>query len=100
MKKRFPYENVKTPYPIVRRLIEAIGNLPNRDWSNTIWDANYAVHALGKEAGFVWIRTSEERAVATALKQIYCGPRTAHYGWRLYARYRKGGLTTPLNISY
>jgi len=100
MAANFPYDNVTSGFPVVDRVIAAIRDLPYRDWSNSIWDASYAVHSLGKEAGFAWIRTSEERAVASALKQIFCGPRTAHYGWRLYARYRQGGLLNPLNITY
>lgn len=100
MIERFPYDDVKSAFPVVKKLIVAIRNLPHRDWSNTIWDASYAVHALGTEAGFGRIHTSEERAVASALKQIFCGPRTAHYGWRLYARYRQGGPLNPLNITY
>lgn len=100
MAESFPYENVTSGFPVVKKLIAAIRELPNRDWSNTIWAASYAVHSLGSEAGFGDSQTSEERAVASALKQIFCGPRTAHYGWRLYARYRQGGPLNPLNITY
>lgn len=100
MSNSFPYESVKTGFPVANKLIAVIRDLPHRDWSNSTLDASYAVSALGKEAGFGWTRTPEERAVASALKQIFCGPRTAHYGWRLYARYRQGGQLNPLNITY
>jgi len=100
MSEHFPYETVKSGFPVVDKLIAVIRDLPNRDWSKSIFDASYAVSALGREEGFGWTRTPEERAVAAALKRIFCGPRTAHYGWRLYARYRQGGQLNPLNITY
>lgn len=100
MAKRFPYETVETGFPTVDKLIAVIQDLPHRDWSNTIMGASYAVNALGQEAGFDRHKTPEERAVASALKRIFCGPRTAHYAWRLYARYRQGGQLSARNITY
>ena len=100
MEKRFPYENVNSNFSVVNRLIAAIRDLPQRDWSGSTLGASYAVNALGQEEGFSGNHTPEERAVATALKRIFCGPRSAHYAWRLYARYKESGQLNPLNITY
>ena len=98
--KSFPYETATSRFPVVNELIQAIKNLPIRDWANTVEQTTKAVVYMADENGFKTRTTPEERAVASALKKIFCGPRTAHYGWRLYMRYRQGGRLNPLNITY
>jgi len=90
----------KSSYPVVNKLVAIIDELPNRDRANSLQASRYAVHALAEEAGFYRLRTPEEKAIASALEDIFCGPRSAHYGWRLYARYRQCGQLNPLNITY
>lgn len=93
-------ERAKSGYPVVNTLISIINQLPDRDRAKTPFDARYAVHALAEEAGFYRLKTKEEKAVASAMEEIFCGPRSALYGWRLYARYRQCGRLNPLNITY
>jgi len=71
-----------------------------RDWSANEANAAFIVTSMAEENGFNPLKTDEERAVAGALEHIFCGPRAAHYGWRLYALYRESGQLDPTNISY
>lgn len=100
MTRIFPYQSIESVFPVVKKLLAAIEALPQRDWSPTVQEAISIVDAMGKEAGFTWLWTPEERAVASALKRVFSGPRTAHYGWRLYTRYRQGGGLIAADVTY
>ena len=93
-------ERAQSGFPVVNKLVAILEALPGRDRAKTQYNARYAVHALAEECGFHSLRTPEEKEIASAMERIFCGPRSAHYGWRLYARYRQCGELNPLNITY
>ena len=78
-------------FPVVTKIVEAIRAQPLRDRAMGEVAAAYIVKSMAEENGFPAFQTPEERAVSSALQQLSCGPRSAHYGWRLYRRYRQGG---------
>jgi len=91
---------VTSPFAVVRKLIEHIQALPERDYPPAS-DLDFCiVKSLGEENGFYQLAVPEERAILIALKKLKAGPRTAHYGWRLYKRYRSTGAWDASAISY
>lgn len=100
MAETLTYRRAQEAHPVVAELIDVLEALPERDRARSSFDSRYAVHALAEESGFYHIKTPEEKAVASAMEDIFCGPRSAHYGWRLYACYRQCGQLNPLNITY
>jgi len=89
-----------SPFAAVRKLIAHIQDLPDRDFPPTS-DLDFCiVKSLGEENGFHQLAAPEERAIWAAMKKLKAGPRTAHYGWRLYKRYRSTGAWDAAAISY
>ena len=87
-------------FKVVEALIEHIKALPNRDFLPASDHEFCIVKSLAEENGFNGYRASEEFAVSEAMKNLNVGPRTAHYGWRLYKRYRSTGDWDVAAISY
>ncbi len=96
----FPYDVISSPFPAAQNIAVQIAALPERDWSLSVQEAGIIVSAMAAENGFAWLWTPEERAVAAILKSLFSGPRTAHYGWRLYARYRDRGVVDTDGVGY
>lgn len=87
-------------FKAVQALIDHIQALPDRDVPPAS-DHNFCiVKSLAEENGFLEYRAPEEFAVSDALKGLKVGPRTAHYGWRLYKRYRSTGAWDAGAINY
>jgi len=84
----------------VEKLISHIKALPERD-SLPATDLKICiVKSLAEENGFEALKAPEEFAIFQAMKNLKVGPRTAHYGWRLYKRYRSTGDWDAASISY
>lgn len=82
---------VHSCFPATQKLISIIQDLPDHDTSIDEDTARFVVKSLAFENGFENLWTPEERSVDNALTKLQVGPRTAHYGWRLYKRYRASG---------
>lgn len=88
------------PFKAVYALVDLITALPDRD-APPASDHNFCiVQSLAEENGFRVLRTPEEFAISAAMKDLKVGPRTAHYGWRLYKRYRTTGTFDAGAINY
>lgn len=87
-------------FPAVAKIVAAIEAQPSRDYAPIEAQVEFIVLSVAEENGFLDLWTPEERAVCTALQRLSCGPRSAHYGWRLYARYRQGGDVDVRDVSY
>lgn len=87
-------------FPAVNSIVAAIEAQPSRDHAPNDSKARFIVTSIAEENGFFDLWTPEERAVSAALRRLCCGPRTAHYGWRLYARYRQSGDAGISDVSY
>ena len=88
------------PFKAVYALVDLITALPDRD-TPPASDHNFCiVKSLAEENGFRILRTPEEFAIFRAMKDLKVGPRTAHYGWRLYKRYRTTGIFDAGAINY
>jgi len=97
---RFKMSDKPVTFKAVQTLIDYIQALPDRDFIPAT-DLNYCiVKSLAEENGFYRLTAPEERAILRAMKNLKVGPRTAHYGWRLYKRYRATGAWDPAAISY
>ena len=87
-------------FKAVKRLIDHIQALPDRDFPPAS-DHNFCiVKSLAAENGFRTFKAPEEFAIFRAMRDLRVGPRTAHYGWRLYKRYRATGDWDAAAISY
>ena len=91
---------VKSGFPIVQKLIQAIEALPQRDYSKDPETAEFVMQSLAHENGFQGLWTPEERAMGSAFITLRLGPRAAHYGWRLYKRYRATGAWDVDRLGY
>lgn len=92
--------NEPITFKAVEKLISYIRALPDRDFIPAS-DIEYCiVKSLAEENGFGSFNAPEEFAVSEAMKSLKVGPRTAHYGWRLYKRYRSTGDWDAAAISY
>lgn len=78
-------------FPIITKIVNAINAQALMNRASDDMTANYIVRSMGEENGFTFLHTREERAFAMALRRMACGPRAAHYGWRLYKTYRQSG---------
>jgi len=87
-------------FPIVNKIAAAIEGQLDRDIAPSDMQARIIVTSLAEENGFFNLWAPEERAVAAALRRLSCGPRSAHYGWRLYSRYRQSGDLGSEGVSY
>jgi len=87
-------------FPIVNMISAAIEAQTGRDRASSVIQARIVVTSLAEENGFFNLWAPEERAVAAALRRLSCGPRAAHYGWRLYSRYRQTGDLAAEGVSY
>ena len=87
-------------FPVVTKIVEAIKAQPLRDRAMGEVAAAYIVKSMAEENGFPAFQTPEERAVWAALRRLNCGPRSAHYGWRLYKSYRHGGQVDTETVTY
>ena len=92
--------DVNSRFPAVQKLIAAINALPVRDRSQDAQTAEYVMQSLAHENGFQGLWTPEERAVGSAFITLRLGPRAAHYGWRLYKRYRATGAWDVDRVGY
>ena len=88
------------PFKAVYALIDLITALPDRDDPPASDHDFCIVKSLAEENGFRVLRTPEEYAIFAAMKDLRVGPRTAHYGWRLYRRYRTTGTFDAAAINY
>ena len=95
-----PTREAQSRFPAVQRLIKEINALPKRDSSPDEGTAEFIVQSLAHENGFKGLWTPEERAIGAALIQLQLGPRAAHYGWRLYKRYRATACWDVDRIEY
>ncbi|WP_026942779.1 hypothetical protein [Hellea balneolensis] len=89
-----------TAFPAITKIIEAIKAQPMRDHALGDIAADYIVKSMAEENGFANLLTPEERAFATMLRRLAVGPRAAHYGWRLYAKYRQSGDIALESVNY
>ena len=89
-----------TTFKAVEKLISHITALPDRDFLPASDIQHCIVKSLAEENGFRVFNAPEEFAVSEAMKTLRVGPRTAHYGWRLYKRYRSTGDWDAAAISY
>ncbi len=89
-----------TVFPAINKIIEAIKAQPMRDHALGDVAADYIVKSMAEENGFYNLLTPEERAFANMLRRLAVGPRAAHYGWRLYARYRQSGHIALESVNY
>jgi len=87
-------------FKAVNRLIDHIQALPNRDFPPASDHDFCIVKSLAAENGFRTLKAPEEFAISKAMRDLRVGPRTAHYGWRLYKRYRSTGDWDAAAISY
>jgi len=87
-------------FPIVNKITAAIEAQIARDYAPSDMQARIIVYSVAEENGFFNIWGPEERALTAALRRLSCGPRSAHYGWRLYARYRQRGELGPEGVRY
>ena len=87
-------------FPAVNDIIAAIEAQPSRDYAPSDTKVGFIVTSIAEENGFHDLWTPEERAVCAALQRLSCGPRSAHYGWRLYAHYRQSGDLGLGHVSY
>ena len=87
-------------FPVVNQICAAIDDQAVRDYAPTDITAKIIVSSLAEENGFFDLWSPEERAVSAALRRLSCGPRAAHYGWRLYRRYRQSGDIAADAVSY
>ena len=92
--------NEPTTFKAVEKLISHISALPDRDFVPASDIEHCIVKSLAEENGFQAFKAPEELAVSEAMKSLKVGPRTAHYGWRLYKRYRSTGDWDAAAISY
>ena len=89
-----------TGFPAINKIVEAIRAQPQRDRAPGDIAANYIVRAMAEENGFITLWTAEEKAFAKMLRSLAVGPRAAHYGWRLYAKYRQSGHIAVDAVAY
>lgn len=87
-------------FKAVQVLIDHINALPERDVSPVMNNNFCIIKSLAEENGFQDFHLPEERAVSAAMKDLKVGPRTAHYGWRLYKNYRSTGDWNARSVSY
>lgn len=87
-------------FPVVSKIAAAIEARPGRDSAASESQARAIVKSLAEENGFHNLWTPEERAIGAALERLSCGPRSAHFGWRLYRRYRQSGTIGVEAVSY
>lgn len=87
-------------FPVVSQITAAIEERTGRDYAPSHIQARAIVTSLAEENGFLNLWTPEERAVSSSLQALLCGPRSAHYGWRLYRRYRQSGTIGVEAVSY
>lgn len=87
-------------FKAVQALIDHIQSLPDRDVPPASDHSFCIVKSLAEENGFTEYRAPEELAISKAMKKLRVGPRTAHYGWRLYKRYRSTGDWDTGAINY
>ena len=87
-------------FKAVQALIDHIQSLPDRDSPPASDHTFCIVKSLAEENGFTEYRVPEELAISNAMKELRVGPRTAHYGWRLYKRYRSTGSWDAGAINY
>lgn len=87
-------------FPIISQITAAIEARPGRDYAASHIQSRAIAISLAEENGFRNLRSPEERAVSSSLQALLCGPRSAHYGWRLYRRYRQTGTIGVEAISY
>jgi len=90
----------KEAFPVITKIINAVNDQTpaERPYGNIlVYDV---VKSMAEENGFNAFRTAEERELAAALRSLSCGPRAAHYAWRLYRRYRQSGDIALDAISY
>lgn len=87
-------------FPAINKIVEAIKAQPMRDHALGDVAADYIVKSMAEENGFANLLTPEERAFAAVLRRLAVGPRAAHYGWRLYAKYRQSGHIAVEAVSY
>lgn len=92
-----PHSNV---FPAINKIVDAIKSQPMRDHALGDVAADYIVKSMAEENGFYDLLTPEERAFANMLRRLSVGPRAAHYGWRLYARYRQSGNIALDSVNY
>lgn len=96
----FPVGKSPASFKAVYSLVDLIMALPDRD-APSASDHNFCiVKSLAEENGFRVLRTPEEHAISAAMQELKVGPRTAHYGWRLYKRYRTTGDWDAGAVSY
>lgn len=93
-------EKSVVPFKAVYALVDLITALPNKDTPPASDYNGCIVKSLAEENGFQALRTPEEFAIFAAMKDLNVGPRTAHYGWRLYRRYRITGAFDSDVINY
>ena len=97
---RIKTSNESRKHKVVETLIRSIKALPDRDFPPAS-DIDYCiVTSLAEENGFSAFKAPEEFAIFEAMKNLRAGPRTAHYGWRLYKRYRTTGDWDVSAVSY
>lgn len=94
----FKISDKPVAFKVVQRLVDHIQALPDRDGAPTS-DFDF-VKSLAEENGFQEYRFPEEFAISAAMKDLDVGPRTAHYAWRLYKRYRSTGDWDAGAINY
>ena len=87
-------------HKVVETLIRSIKALPDRDFPPASDLQDCIVKSLAEENGFSALKAPEEFAIFEAMKNLRVGPRTAHYGWRLYKRYRTTGDWDAGAVSY
>ena len=87
-------------FPVVNQISDAIEAQPYRDQALNDTEARIIVTSAAEENGFFDVWTPEGRAVWAALRRLNCGPRSAHYGWRLYKSYRHGGQVDTETVTY